>query len=71
MTSSGKPVSEYGVRGGSVLVLSDLGAQIGYRTVFIVEYLGACAVRVRKLVIEQRVDVGLALINRLCLQGPS
>ena len=38
-----RALSEYGVSDASVLVLSDLGPQIGYRTVFIVEVgCGSC-----------------------------
>lgn len=35
-----KTVASYGVKGGMKLVFKDLGPQIGYRTVFIIEYLG-------------------------------
>lgn len=39
-------LSDYGVTDASVLALSDLGPQIGYRTVFIVEVGGGVAHRV-------------------------
>lgn len=35
-----KPLKSMGVQNGSELVFKDLGPQIGYRTVFILEYLG-------------------------------
>ncbi|GET89284.1 enoyl-coA reductase, putative [Leishmania tarentolae] len=37
------PLSQQGVKDGSVLVYKDLGPQIGYRTVFYVEYAGPIA----------------------------
>eukprot|EP00999_Lentomonas_sp_LEN2_P000075 NODE_1074_length_1023_cov_111.750000_g1029_i0.p1 GENE.NODE_1074_length_1023_cov_111.750000_g1029_i0~~NODE_1074_length_1023_cov_111.750000_g1029_i0.p1 ORF type:complete len:295 (-),score=47.85 NODE_1074_length_1023_cov_111.750000_g1029_i0:61-945(-) len=35
-----KPVTEYGVADGSTIGVKDYGPQVGYRTVFIVEYAG-------------------------------
>jgi very-long-chain enoyl-CoA reductase len=35
-----KSLSEYGLHDGSVVLFKDLGPQIGYRTVFLVEYFG-------------------------------
>lgn len=38
-----KLLSEYGVKDGSEIVFKDLGPQVGYRTVFVVEYAGPIA----------------------------
>ena len=38
-----KPLSAYGVASGAEVLYKDLGPQIGYRTVFIVEYAGPIA----------------------------
>lgn len=40
---SGKTLSEQGVKEGHEIVFKDLGPQIGYRTVFLVEYAGPIA----------------------------
>lgn len=40
LDSGSKKLSEYGLKGESTLVFKDLGPQIGYSTVFVLEYLG-------------------------------
>ncbi len=40
LVNADKPLAELGVRDGCELVFKDLGPQIGYRTVFVVEYAG-------------------------------
>ncbi|EFN57949.1 hypothetical protein CHLNCDRAFT_20573 [Chlorella variabilis] len=42
--AAGKKLSDYGLQDGSVLLFKDLGAQIGYATVFFWEYLGPLVV---------------------------
>jgi very-long-chain enoyl-CoA reductase len=36
----GKTLGDYGLKEGSVVLFKDLGTQIGYRTVYIIEYFG-------------------------------
>jgi very-long-chain enoyl-CoA reductase len=40
LADDGKTLAAYGVKSGAQLVFKDLGPQIGYRTVFVAEYLG-------------------------------
>jgi very-long-chain enoyl-CoA reductase len=40
LSDNSKPLKDYGVTEGSRIIFKDLGAQIGYRFVFVVEYLG-------------------------------
>jgi very-long-chain enoyl-CoA reductase len=41
--SEGKPLSAQGVKSGATLLFKDLGPQVGYRMVFVVEYAGPIA----------------------------
>ena len=40
LSSNNKKISEYGIKDGSLIIIKDLGFQMKWRTVYIIEYLG-------------------------------
>lgn len=44
LSDNTKKLSDYGVKNGDVLVLKDLGAQISWKLVFLIEYFGPIAI---------------------------